>query len=237
MSNPPHHDPANGRDVTPDAARVPSELPLPFPLLIAHAPQRDRAWHRLCWRIDDLMARTVLGAKEGAMAAIRLAWWEEALTGRHSAPNDPLLSEWLSYAPGVQASENVGRVAEAWRMLLDPAPMSEGDWRSFGEARGRLFALIARTGEGNDALNEAGKLWALWDVARRDEDRVRGEGAFAAAIEVGSAVDPRRLAHVRPKPLMLAAGMALDDVRDHHLPTVEFGLRQYLRLLRRAIFG
>ncbi|HEX7857081.1 MAG TPA: hypothetical protein VF503_25650 [Sphingobium sp.] len=237
MSTPAKDDPLNRDDAASADARTVPDLPLPFPLLIAHAPRRDRAWHALCWRIDGLMARTVLGAKEGAMAAIRLAWWEEALTGAHSAPNDPLLQEWLAFSPGIHAGDCVGRVAEAWRMLLDPAPMSEADWRRFGEGRGRLFTLIARSGEGNDVLNGAGKVWALWDMARRDPDRARAEGAFAAAIEMAGTIEDGILSRMRPKPLMLAAGMALDDVRACHLPAADFSLRQYLRLLRRAIFG
>jgi phytoene synthase len=214
-------------------ADVPT-LAQPLPLLIAHAPSRDRAWHALCWQIDDIMARTVLGAREGAMAAIRLAWWEEALTATEiAAPADPILKAWHSAGVDDAARQAIGSIAGAWRMLLDPAPMTEKEWLAFGAGRGALFRLIARS-NGDQALADGGALWALWDVAGKDADRQRAEGAFAAGI--GLAERPVMVSGIRPKPLALATGMALDDLRAWRMPDGRFVLSQYLRLLRRAFF-
>lgn len=211
-----------------------AELPQPLPLLIAHARARDRAWHALCWSIDDRMAHIVLGAREGAVAAIRLAWWEEALTSDGSkGRGEPMLERWHGAMPGEGDKAHIHVIASAWRMLLDPAPMGEGEWDEFGRGRGALFPLIARGGDA-DALNIAGTVWALWDVARRDADRQRAEGAFAAAIFAGEERPPRRVAS---RPLALAAAMAMDDIRDRTLSDLRFTPRQYLRLLRRSIFG
>jgi hypothetical protein len=213
---------------------VESPLPYPLPLLIAHAPKADRSWHALCWRIDDLMARTVLGAREGAVAAIRLAWWEEALTAPGSRQGEPLLAQWQAFNPGDDARAAINAIAGAWRMLLDPAPMSTAEWLEFGKGRGALFSLIARR-PGDEALENAGASWALWDVANRDADRQRAEGAFAAAREAAGATAPRP-ASLRSKPLALAAAMADDDIKAGRLPEGRFTPGQYLRLLRRAPF-
>lgn len=211
-----------------------AHLPQPLPLLIAHAPRPARAWQALCWRIDDLMARTVIGAREGAVAAIRLAWWEEALTEEAGAPvGEPLLQRWWALGPDAAERAGVASVAEGWRMLLDPRPMTEGDWREFGMRRGALFALIARV-EADEAMARAAAVWALWDMARRDPDRQRAEGAFAAAIEAAERLDGPA---VGPKPLRLVIGMALDDIRARRIPDGRFTPRQYLRLLRRAVLG
>ncbi|MFT3967025.1 MAG: hypothetical protein QM690_14190 [Sphingobium sp.] len=211
-----------------------SDLPQPLPLLIAHAKGRDRDWHRLCWDIDERMARIVFGKKEGAVAAIRLAWWEEALASDGTkGKGEPMLERWHGFRPGERDKERVHALAAAWRMLLDPAEMTEKDWRGFGEGRAALFALIAR-GADTDRRRRAGALWALWNAARHDPDRQRAEGAFAAAIalleEEGA---PSR---VTPRPLQLAAAMAADDVRARVMPVPEFSLRQYLRMVGRAIF-
>lgn len=210
------------------------DLPQPLSLLIAHARGPDRAWHALCWHVDDRMARIVLTAREGAVAAIRLAWWEEALTSDGSkGKGEPMLERWHAARPGEGDKAHVHGIASAWRMLLDPAPMGEAEWAEFGRGRGALFPLIARGGDA-DTLASAGTIWALWDMARRDADRQRGEGAFAATILAGDDYPPKRIV---PTPLALAAAMAMDDVRDRVLSDMRFTPRQYLRLLRRAIFG
>jgi phytoene synthase len=213
----------------------PRELPQPLSLLIAHARAADRDWHRLCWSLDERMARIVLGAREGSVAAIRLAWWEEALTVEGKlVKGEPMLEQWHAARPTVEEKAQAAAVAGAWRMLLDPAPMSEGEWQGFGQGRGALFPLIARGGE-VEALTRAGALWALWDVARNDADRQRAEGAFAAAIAVGQdGTVPQRPS---PKPLRLATAMALDDVRERTLPEPRFTPRQYLRMVGRALLG
>lgn len=212
----------------------------PYPLLIAHAPGRDRAWHALCWHIDARMSRIVHGKKEGAIAAIRLAWWEEALTsdwtagGAAKGRGEPMLEAWHAAGPMDHDRDRIHALAAAWRMLLDPDPMTEAEWRGFGVGRGALFPLVAR-GADTERLRHAGALWALWDAARRDPDRQRAEGAFAAAIamlEEGG--EPARIA---PRALHLAAGMAADDVRARVMPIDDFSWRQYVRLVRRSIFG
>lgn len=213
----------------------PGELPQPLPLFIAHARGAERGWHRLCWSLDERMARIVLGAREGPVAAIRLAWWEEALTGDGKpVKGEPMLEAWHAARPTSEEKALIAAVAGAWRMLLDPAPMTEAEWQGFGQGRGALFPLIARRG-GSEVLNRVGALWALWDVARNDADRVRAEGAFAAAIAVGQDEPPP--ARIRPKPLGLAAAMAMDDVQAHTLPGPRFTPRHYVRLLRRALLG
>lgn len=186
------------------------------------------------------MGRIVFGKKEGAVAAIRLAWWEEALTSDWTkgdsakGKGEPLLEAWHAAGPSDHDRDLVHVVAGAWRMLLDPEPMTEQDWRGFGAGRGALFPLIAR-GPDTEKLRQGGTLWALWDAARRDPDRQRAEGAFAAAIAVLEAGEaPRRIV---PRPLQLAAAMAADDVRDRAMSGDDFSLRQYLRLVRRSIFG
>lgn len=186
------------------------------------------------------MARTVLGAREGAVAAIRLAWWEEALTAEGEAAaaqgrGEPLIDAWR--ALGVDVTPDpalIHALAGAWRMLLDPAPMTEADWQAFGRGRGALFDLI--DSRSPDRPVDAGAVWALWDLARTDPDRQRAEGAFAAAIaaaETPGGGGGRGLA----RPLRLALGMALDDIRARRLPDAGFTPRAWLRMMGRALIG
>jgi len=209
------------------------ELPPPLPLLIAYAPAADRQWHEMSWQIDSMMARIVFGAREGAVAAIRLAWWEEALAASQiAAPADPLLRAWHDSQPTGEARDCVAAIAGAWRMLLDPAPMSDADWDGFAQGRGRLFGLVARQSD-DAALAEYSARWALWDVAGRTPDRQRAAGAFAALMaRTGS----RPKDAISCKPLALISALVDDAMRDGRLPDGGFGLRAYLRLVRRSFF-
>lgn len=210
----------------------------PTSLLIAYAPARARGWHRLCWGVDARLARIVLGAREGSVAAIRLAWWEEALTAEGAAGaaqgrGEPLIDAWRARdADGSPDSAHVHALAGAWRMLLDPASMTERDWQAFGRARGALFDLI--DSQSPDRPLDAGAVWALWDLARIDPDRQRAEGAFAAAIAAAEGLGQGR-GRGLARPLRLALGMALDDVRARRLPDARFTPRAWLRMMGRAL--
>lgn len=206
-------------------------LPMPLPLLLAHTAADDRAWHALCWRIDLRMGGIVLGAREGAVAAIRLAWWEEALTGTGAADQgrgNPIVEAWRACEPDEAARRAVGRIASAWRMLLDPAPMTAEDWAGFGAGRGTLFDLLTRGDAGG-----AGALWALWDVARFDPDRDRA----MSACEAADVADLSGASATLAKPLRLLVAMARDDLRAARLPDARFRPAQYFRLVGRALLG
>lgn len=209
----------------------PDDLPPPLPLILAYAPRADREWYRLCWALDARMGRIVLGAREPAVAAVRLAWWDEALSGPSVAAQgqgEPLVAAWRAGAGADDAARlAAGSIAGAWRMLLDPAPMTLEEWISFGQGRGSLFGLL--TGREQDKL--CGAFWALWDVARFDPDRARAQGAWAAA---------RTLPQVRadlPKPLRLLVALAHDDRRTGRMPEPDLRIGQYLRLVRRGALG
>lgn len=210
----------------------------PVSLLVAYAPRRLRDWHRLCWTIDARMARIVLGAREGAVAAIRLAWWEEALTAEGAAGTaqgrgEPLIDSWRTLGATIDPDvAHVHALAGAWRMLLDPAPMTEADWQAFGEGRGALFDLIDTGSANRPAGAGEGAVWALWDLARTDPDRQRAEGALAAAIAAADAVERRTKLS---RPLRLAFGMAIDDVSARRLPDADFRPRAWLRMMARAL--
>lgn len=209
---------------------------MPLPLLVAHAPALARDWHALCWRIDARMGGIVLGAREGAVAAIRLAWWEEALTDcSGKCGGEPLLDAWRATSPTDDDRAAVADIAEGWRMLLDPEAMTAADWGGFGRRRGALFRLIARAALPAEGA-QAGAMWALWDVARVDANRERAAGAFAAAIAQAQAMRSSDL-RALPRALRLCAGMALDDVRAGRAPRPDFTVTQYVRLLRRALIG
>lgn len=172
-------------------------------------PERDRDLVRLHWRpelrpafdalfaIDDAMAEVVRSASQPALAAIKLAWWREALErlDAESAPAEPRLqaaaAELLSR--GV-SGEHLAGLEQGWAAVLQPEPD-----KRLVETRGeRLFALAGRLLGSDQDVGEAGRLWSGVDLARR----------------LGRALPPPRdfpPAETRVRPLTMLAALARRD--------------------------
>ncbi len=174
---------------------------------------RDRDLVRLYWpvelrpafdalfAIDDTLAEIVATASQPSLAAIRLAWWREALVRLDTAPPPPeprlqavvehLLSRGVSGAI-------VGEIEDGWATLLDEA--SDAD--RVAKRGERLFAIGAILLGGADLkLAEAGRLFALADVARR------GVAILEADCSVPGDRVPRSL-----RPLTALAKLAARDM-------------------------
>jgi phytoene synthase len=138
---------------------------------------RDRELVRLHWPvelrpafdalfgIDDAMAEVVASASQPALAAIKLAWWREALERLDTSPPpaEPRLQAVATelLPRGVSGAELAG-IEEGWAALLEPAVEQE----RVGLRGERLFAAGARL-LGGGAPAGAGQLWSAVDLARR----------------------------------------------------------------------
>lgn len=116
--------------------------------------------------IDDAMAEAALAASQPAIAAIKLAWWREALERLDVAPPpaEPRLQAAAAelLPRGVSGADLAG-IEEGWAALLAPA-VDEGGFGLRGE---RLFGLAARLLGGGEEVGQAGRLWSSVDLAHR----------------------------------------------------------------------
>lgn len=203
-------------------------------LLLAYTPAALRDWQRLCWQLDQRLAAVVQRGGDPTIAAIRLAWWDEVLVEEDHAKGrgEPLVEQWRAIAPA-GAGAAAGRLIDGWRLLLSPEPLSEDDLRDYGLARGGgLFGLIA--GEMGEALNRAGAMWALWDLAAhvRDDEVARQALAVARMLADGARAGPNGYGDRQvTKPLRLAYAVTCPDVLAGAIPPAGFSLRHYGRLL------
>lgn len=139
-----------------------------------------------------------------AVAQMRLTWWHEALrtlrTARHV---DPLLVA-LAAADEIDP-EALLPLIDGWEALLDPLPLPDEALVRFADERGAtLFRAAGRLfGADESAVAEAGRLWALVDLAFRISDKGTAERALALA--------PRTIGRL-PKPLAVLAALARRDV-------------------------
>ena len=153
--------------------------------------------------IDDAMAEVVARSTEPALAAIKLAWWREALERLDHAPPPPeprLQAAAKELLPHGISGAELASIEPGWATLLDEWPESE----LISKRGAILFQLGARLLRISDAgLSDAGALYAQIDVARRGIDDSR-----SSADELGGLRFPR---HARP--LSALAALAARDLR------------------------
>ena len=187
------------------------------------------------------MGDVVRTTSEPQVGAIRLAWWRERLEELDrgvAAPAEPRLQavEAELLPSGVRGADLAG-LERGWLTLFDPFPWESGTSEAIW-FRGRLlFAtaaqLLART---DDAIEEAGGLWALVDVARHCSDAdsrrtlVEEAGTFARAL--GSARFPTAL-----RPLSMLASVAVRDLARGEPFEAEGTPRRALTMARHRLTG
>ena len=200
---------------------------------------RDRDLVRLYWpvelrpafdtlfAIDDTLGEIVASATQPALGAIRLAWWREALVRLDTAPPPPeprlqAVAEHL--LPRGISGTMLGGIEDGWATLLDEEPEGE---RVAGRGE-RLFAIgAALLAADDDRLAEAGRLFALGDVARR--------GLLESAVPPNSLAGhrfPRRL-----RPLTALAKLAARDLAQGWPPEPEATPGRAAALLSHRLFG
>lgn len=149
-------------------------------LSLAYAAPRVRPALALLWRLDEQLGQIVMRTENPAVGQMRLTWWHEALrSARTERPVDPLLVA-LADESAI-ALEPLPPLIDGWEELLEPLPLSDEGLMRYADLRGgTLFAAAARLLGGGNA-REAGRLWALVDLAFRVSDRDTAERALALA--------------------------------------------------------
>ena len=176
--------------------------------MLLHFPAKLRPAIAALWRIDEAMAAVVdrasSGATEPALAAIKLAWWREALVHLDTAdtPPEPRLKAVAEQLLplGVSGAE-VAQLEQGWSAMLGPHP----EPARIGERGQRLFALEARLlGCDDPLLSDAGALTALTEALHRGHD------FFAARETLIARLAGHRVAR-KARPITLAARLAARD--------------------------
>ena len=135
-------------------------------LVRLHWPRELRPAFDALFGIDDALGQVVATASQPALAAIKLAWWREALERLDHAPPpaEPRLTAAAAelLPRGISGVELAG-LEEGWVALLQPVV----DEQAVGLRGERVFALAARLLGATPPQVSAGRLWVGVDVARR----------------------------------------------------------------------
>ena len=166
-------------------------------LAVAYAPERARGALLALWRLDATLADVVRTTTEPTIGRMRLTWWYDALLALDDGPPppEPLLAAFADILPerGIPPAR-LTPLIDGWEALLDPLPLKPDaiDDYARGRGAGQFRAAAALIGvDPPEAIDAAGRLWALVDLAFHISDPVTAERAIAAARAVAGQV-PRR---------------------------------------------
>lgn len=196
-------------------------------LVRLHWPAELRPAFDALFGIDDAMADVVGRASQPGLAAIKLAWWREALERLDTSPPpaEPRLQAIAKHLlPRGISGSDVSKIEEGWAVLLNESP-------DFGlaEARGaELFGLGGRLlGQDHHLLRPAGRLFAGMDLARR------GYRMFEpSAIAMGGVRFPKRL-----RPMTALTALAVRDLKHGPPFGTEASPGRAFALLRHRLTG
>jgi phytoene synthase len=185
-----------------------AEMPVPADperaLALAYAPPVARPALAALWALDEQLGTIITRTENPAVGQMRLTWWHDALGSlRSETPVDPVL---VALA-GVEELDpaRLLPLIDGWEVLLEPLPLGDALLLDYAQGRGVTLFQVASELLGGSEAAEAGKLWALVDLAFRITDRATAERALAIA----RTCVPGRL----PRPLAILAALAGRDVR------------------------
>lgn len=173
-------------------------------LSLAYAPSRARPALAALWALDEQLGTIVARTENPAVGQMRLTWWHAALGSlRTEPPVDPVL---VALA-GVEKLDptRLLPLIDGWEVLLEPLPLGDAPLLDYAHGRGGTLFRVASDLLGGGEAAEAGKLWALVDLAFRITDRTTAERALAIA----RTCTPGRL----PRPLAILVALARRDAR------------------------
>jgi 15-cis-phytoene synthase len=177
-------------------------------LALAYVPAAARPAVEALWRLDVAFATILATGTQPLISQMRLAWWREALERLDSAPPpaEPVLQALAANVlPDVTGAE-LAAMEEGWLILLSDEPLREADLERYAELRGGLlFTYTARLlGESDFSVAQAGKAWALADLARHS----RRVDEIKTPLPEPKTKWPRRL-----RPLGMLAMLARRDLK------------------------
>ncbi len=168
-------------------------------LSLAYAPRGSRGALHALWLLDERLGHIVMEPNR-PIAAIKLAWWREALERLDTAPPppEPLLAA-LSAACATSAADGrtLARVAAGWDSLIDDGVDGEGDadrlLRHAGLRGQALFVSAAMMlGEPCPHCAAEGAIWAAATVPTSLTTTTTRSAALAALPVTGKRW-PRKL--------------------------------------------
>lgn len=211
-------------------------------LILTYAPLGGRAALAALLALDDALSQLLRSTTQPAVGQLRLAWWREALArlDNQPPPAEPVLQGLAAHVlPLGISGTSLVPIVHGWEVLIEEDALEGDALVRFGEGRGRLFEVAGKAldaGPG-DPLAEAGRGWALADLARNlgtDDEAVAARTLAAPLLKAAAA---RRWSRNGRALGALAHRARLDLTLEHGAPTPIGAPRRVIRLLWHRLSG
>ncbi|PZO88901.1 MAG: hypothetical protein DI623_11740 [Sphingomonas sanxanigenens] len=171
-------------------------------LALVYAPAAARAALATLWRLDEALAQVVRTTSEPLVGRMRLTWWHDALLAlaEKPAPAEPLLRDVEAHLKPHIRLERLAPLIDGWEALLDPLPLAADAIADHAAGRGEAMFAVAVDllgGSREARFIEAGRLWALADLAGHVSDPETAERARQAGRAAIAGLPRRWPRHLR----------------------------------------
>jgi phytoene synthase len=178
---------------------------------------------RALFLLEDTLAAILRTTSEPVVGQMRLTWWHDALTrlDSESPPAEPVLRALAeSVLPRGVTGARLAVLVEGWEVLIEADTLNAAAMLAHADARGAaLFRIAGTLVASADRLADAGRGWALEDLARHLSDATAAETARALAAPLlreatsvrwsGGGRALGALAHIARMNLSLPPGQAI----------------------------
>lgn len=211
-------------------------------LILTYAPPQRRPALAALFALDEALGQLLRTTSQPAVGQLRLAWWREALArlDTQAPPAEPVLQGLAAQVlPLGIAGASLVPVVHGWEVLIEEEMLEEDALRRFGEGRGSLFEAAGRAlgAAPGDPLAEAGRGWALADLARNLGTAEDSASARALARPLLDAATARRWSRNGRALGALAHRARLDLALPHGTPAPLGAPRRVGRLLWHRLTG
>ncbi len=212
-------------------------------LACLYAARGRQAALQSLWALDEQLADLLRHASDPIVGQIRYTWWHDALTRLDDGPPpaQPLLQGLFDHLlPLGISGAMLAEMIDGWEILLDRGSLDAAVINVHAGMRGRRLFVIAAGVIGasaDDPVVEAGKGWALIDLAVHLRDPEARALCFAMATPVLEAIVNARWS-ATGRPLGMLAQLAIIDCR--HGPEFhrhQGSPRRLLRMLQHRLTG
>lgn len=143
-------------------------------LALAYTRSRVRDAFSTIIQLDTALARSAAAVSDPFYGQVRMAWWRDQIAALESgtAVNDPVLMSLERIVLPIRPTAIA--LVNAWETVFEPWPMTIESAASHARERGEaLFSMAATLADtpGNADVSEAGRLWAMADLALHCPDQ------------------------------------------------------------------
>lgn len=208
----------------------------PLATILAGHAGADAPRQAAIWAFDERLAQVARTTSEPMIGQMRLAWWGEVIAdmaakrGQGEPVVDRMREVGAMDAPGLPA------IIDGWEAVVLDSEMDSKSLLDYAAGRGEgLFRALAGTGDIPPFLEQAGRAWALWDLAGHVGDAALADAAIAMGrdmVPTGVQKWPRTW-----KPMRIALALARHDLLAGRGAPRGLSRAMVLRILRIALVG